>query len=71
MTTGEIVKKARKRKGLTVEQLADMSGVGRATIYNIETNKTSPRMDNMLAIMRVLDYEIRFVKKYKGGYYDE
>lgn len=71
MTTGQIVRKARKRKGLTVEQLANMTGVGRATIYNIEADKTSPRMDNMLAIMRVLDYEILFMKRYKGGYCDE
>ena len=71
MTTGQIVKKARKKKGLTAEQLADMSGVTISTIYNIEADKVSPRMDNMLAIMRVLDYEIRFMKKYTGGYYDE
>lgn len=71
MTTGQIVKKARKKKGLTAEQLADMSGVTISTIYNIEADKVSPRMDNMLAIMRVLGYEIRFMKKYTGGYYDE
>ena len=71
MTTGQIVKKARKRKGLTVEQLANMTGLSPGTIHNIEADKTSPRMDNMLAIMRVLDYEILFMKKYNGGYYDE
>ena len=71
MTTGQIVKKARKRKGLTVEQLANMTDLSPGTIHNIEADKTSPRMDNMLAIMRVLDYEILFMKKYRGGYYDE
>ena len=71
MTTGQIVRKARKRKGLAVEQLANMTGLSPGTIHNIEADKTSPRMDNMLAIMRALDYEIQFVKKYKGGYYDE
>lgn len=71
MTTGEIVKNARKKKGITMQELADKAGIALATLYNIEADNTTPRMDTMLAIMRVLDYEIRFVKRYKGGYYDD
>lgn len=71
MTTGEIVCRILNRKGITEKQLAEKAGVSLQTIYNIEADRTSPKMDTMLAIMRALDYEIRFVKKYKGGYYDE
>lgn len=71
MTTGEIVCRILNRKGITEKQLAEKAGVSLQTIYNIEADRTSPRMDTMLAIMRALDYEIRFVKRYKGGYYDE
>lgn len=71
MTTGEIVCKILNRKGITEKQLAEKAGVSLQTIYNIEADRTSPKMDTMLAIMRALDYEIRFVKRYKGGYYDE
>ena len=69
MTTGEIVRRTRKRQGLTVKQLSQLSGISENNIYVIERDATSPRMDTMLAIMRALDYEIKFVKKYKGGYY--
>ena len=71
MTTGEVVCRILNRKGITEKQLAEKAGVSLQTIYNIEADRTSPRMDTMLAIMRALDYEIRFVKRYKGGYYDE
>lgn len=71
MTTGEIVCRILNRKGITEKQLAEKAGISLQTIYNIEADRTSPRMDTMLAIMRALDYEIRFVKRYKGGYYDE
>ena len=71
MTTGEMVYRILNRKGITEKQLAEKAGVSLQTIYNIEADRTSPKMDTMLAIMRALDYEIRFVKRYKGGYYDE
>ena len=71
MTTGEIVCRILNRKGITEKQLAEKAGVSLQTIYHIEADRTSPKMDTMLAIMRALDYEIRFVKRYKGGYYDE
>lgn len=71
MTTGEIVCRILNRKGITEKQLAEKAGVSLQTIYNIEADRTSPKMDTMLAIMRALDYEIRFVERYKGGYYDE
>lgn len=71
MTTGQIVKTARERKGLTPKQLADQAEVSLATIYNIEQDKTSPRMDTMLTIMRTLGYEIKFLKRYTGRYYDD
>ncbi|MCQ2563901.1 MAG: helix-turn-helix domain-containing protein [Mogibacterium sp.] len=71
MNTGEIVKKIRKKRGLTRKQLADKVHMSQQTVANIENGSVSPRMDTMLAIMRALDYEIVFNPKYKGGYLDE
>lgn len=71
MNIAEIVKTTRKRKGLTMKQLADRSGTSLQTIFKIETNRVVPRMDTMLALMEAMDYEIIFKPKYKGGYYGE
>lgn len=71
MNSGQIVRTARERCGLTVAELADKAGLLSTTIYYIEKGDTSPRMDTMLQIMNALDYDIVFKPKYKGGYYGE
>lgn len=71
MKAGQIVRTAREREGLTRKELADKAGLSLPTIYNIESGKTDPKMDTMLRIMRVLDYDIVFNPRYKGGYYGE
>ena len=83
---GSRIRAVRKARKMTAYRLAEIIGLSEVslthiecgsrgpslqTIYNIEADRTSPKMDTMLAIMRALDYEIRFVKRYKGGYYDE
>lgn len=71
MTAGEIIRKARESKGFTMQELADRSGTSLQTIFKIETNRVTPRMDTMLALIEAMDYEIVFKPKYKGGYYGE
>lgn len=71
MTAGEIIRKARESKGFTMQELADRSGTSLQTIFKIETNSVTPRMDTMLALIEAMDYEIVFKPKYKGGYYGE
>lgn len=71
MNVAKIVKTARETRGLSIGQLADKSGISLSTLYYIESGRVSPRMDTMLQIMRVLDYDIIFNPRYKGGYSDE
>ena len=71
MTAGEIIRTARESKGFTMQELADRSGTSLQTIFKIETNRVSPKMDTMLALIEAMDYEVVFKPKYKGGYYGE
>ena len=71
MTAGEIIRKARESRGFTMQELADRSGTSLQTIFKIETNRVSPKMDTMLALIEAMDYEVVFKPKYKGGYYGE
>ena len=71
MTTAEIIKTARTRRGLSMKQLSEKSEISKQSIWNIEKGKVSPTMDTMLTLMRAMDYELVFKPKYKGGYYDE
>ena len=51
----------RMAKGLTQQQLADLAGVNKQNIFNIETGRHQPRKDMCEKIASVLDcklYEI-------------
>ena len=48
------VKQRRQELGKTQDWLADMTGVSRQTIYDIENEKTKPRAEVALKISRAL-----------------
>lgn len=57
-----IVKKLhgmRKRKGLTVEKLSQLTGLSMMTINNIEKGKHDPKHGNVEKIIKALGYELR------------
>ncbi len=52
---GEIVRKARKEKGLTQSQLADLIQADTRTILNIENNKGNPKLEILFPLIRTLE----------------
>lgn len=57
---GLFIKEHRKKAGLTQLQLAEMAGVGKTTVFDIEKNKETIRWNNLLALLTVLNIEIEF-----------
>lgn len=57
---GEFVKHHRKQAGLTQLELANLAGVGKTTVFDIEKNKASVRWDNLNAVLKVLNIEVLF-----------
>lgn len=57
---GALIKDHRKKAGLTQLQLADLAGVGKTTVFDIEKNKETVRWNNLLAVLRVLNIKIEF-----------
>lgn len=51
---GKSVSKARKQQGLTQEQLAEATGLGRRTIQHIEKGERWPKLETLLLISRKL-----------------
>lgn len=49
------IRAARALLGWTQEILAEASGIARATIKNLETSSTTPRLDTLLTIQRALE----------------
>ena len=49
---------ARTEKNITLEELAEMSGIGRSTINDLENGKRLPNLFQMECIARALDLSI-------------
>ncbi|MEX0967297.1 MAG: helix-turn-helix transcriptional regulator [Bacteroidia bacterium] len=57
---GEAIKKARKERNLTQEQLGELVGVKKAQISKIENNLTDARFETILKVFRALNAKISF-----------
>ena len=56
---GDTVKKARKKMGLTQNQVASIIGADERTIMNIETYKANTTMEVLYPLIRTLDIDAR------------
>ena len=61
MTFGEKLKEARKKVGLSQEELAERIGVSRAAVAKWETDKGLPDIDNLKVIAGLLDVSIDYL----------
>lgn len=60
MNLAEVIKSRRKVLSISQQDLAEMAGLGLATIKDIERGKGNPSMTTALKIMEVLGMEIEF-----------
>lgn len=63
MSIGEQLRAERLRQKLTVRQLADLSGVTKNTISNVENERIYPRLDILEKMARALNCEIQLMDK--------
>jgi len=60
MDLAEIIKERRKTLDISQQDLAEMAGIGLATLKDIERGKGNPSMATVSRIMEVLGLEIVF-----------
>lgn len=60
MSLSEVIKNRRKKLAISQQDLAEMAGIGLATIKDIERGKGNPSMATVSKIMEVLGIEIEF-----------
>ena len=61
MTTGELIKELRIKKGMTQEELADKTDISARTIQRIENGEVDPRAYTLHAIAAALDIEFELL----------
>lgn len=57
---GYAIKKARKERNITQEQLGELVGVKKAQISKIENSTTDARFSTILKVIKVLGANVRF-----------
>ena len=62
----EIVLFHRKKSGLTRNQLADLAGVGKTVIYDIEKGKETIRFSTLQKVLEALNIKITFTSPLMG-----
>jgi len=60
---GNLIRRARKNRGWSQTQLGDQAGLRQETISLIETGNPAARIDTLLAILAVLDLELRIASR--------
>ena len=58
-TIGQIVKKHRKKAGLTQLALAEMVGVGKTVVFDLEKGKDSVQLSTLLKILNGLNISVK------------
>lgn len=54
----EAVRIHRKKAGLTQKGLADLAGVGKTVVFDIENGKETVRLDTLLRVLNALNMRI-------------
>ncbi len=56
MTTGELIRKLRKAKGISVDSLANQTGISRATLFRYENGEIAKiPMKNIITIAKIIE----------------
>ena len=55
----EIIKKHRKAAGLSQLQLAEMAGVGKTVVFDLEKGKETVQLDTLRKVLSVLNIKIQ------------
>lgn len=63
---GNLIRRVRKKQGLSQTQLGERAGLRQETISLIETGNPATSMETILNVLAELDLEFRIVPRVKG-----
>lgn len=57
----DLIREARKRRGLTQAQFAALAGTTQSAIARLESGRTSPSFDDVIRYLRLIDLDLDFM----------
>lgn len=64
---GTLIRRTRKRLGMSQRELGERVGLRQETISVIETGNPATRLDTMLAVLAALDLEFQIAARSRGA----
>ncbi len=58
MSLVDLIVQTRKAAGLTQQQLAELAGVGKTVIWDLENGKTTVRYETLVRVLRALNIRV-------------
>ncbi len=52
------IRDARTSRGLTLKELADLAGIGKTAMFDLEHGNPGVRLNTLLAVLHILDIEL-------------
>ncbi len=68
---GDVVKFHRKKAGLSQNALADISGIGKTVVFDIEKGKETVQFRSIIKILEVLNIQIKLESPLMSKYTQE
>ena len=63
LSPGELIQRERKKQRLSQKQLAEISGIPKRTIQNIEENKNDATFFTMICLAQALGISLDYIAK--------
>lgn len=63
---GNIVRYHRKQSGLSQHELANLAGVGKTVVYEIEKGKETVQLNTLLKVLDVLNIQVKLSTPFQG-----
>jgi len=63
---GNLIRRARRKRGLTQAQLGERAGLRQETISLVENGHPAARLDTILGLLAALDLELQIVPRSKA-----
>jgi len=60
----ELIRKHRKAAGLSQLQLAEMAGIGKTAVFDLEKGKETIQLDTLRKILTVLNIKVQLLSPY-------
>ena len=65
---GNLIRRARKRQGLSQQALGNKVGLRQETVSLLENGNPATRLETLLAVLAALDLELKIAVRSKGGF---